>query len=320
VVRHASDPGFYDILLAWLEDRLPDERRRFELRLLGERVRDWSPYVLHIPWLQDPVEDWSPRAYRQALRLGEGCAARGIPVINPVERLARAAKSNVARVAGDFGIRTPRIAPIKNRSEFRETLLGFDLPLFVREDRGHRGFLFRADTRAEAHAIPLGMLRHPVVVELIDAQNPSDGLYRKYRYAAIGDEGVPQHLHFSTHWVTRGRHSLRESRLTEEEVAYTRRPDPNHAVLQQVRRALGFDFVAFDYTYDPDERLVLWEGNPYPYLHRPGKRRLHRVALLERILAAMVNLYFERAGLPVSAKLSEFLRRDSPEGAGGSPG
>ena len=60
VVREASrSPEFYDVILDWIETHVPEIRPRFELRVLPCRIADWSLYALHVPWLQDPVEDLS---------------------------------------------------------------------------------------------------------------------------------------------------------------------------------------------------------------------------------------------------------------------
>ena len=74
VVRHAGkSPGFYDVILHWVEEHVPEIRGLFELRLLPCWIFDWSSYALHVPWLQDPVENWSRRAYAQACRLAAAC-------------------------------------------------------------------------------------------------------------------------------------------------------------------------------------------------------------------------------------------------------
>ena len=62
-----------------------------------------------IPWLQDPVEQWCQRTYRQALKLTEECDFQKVPVVNRPERLSRAGKSSGARLMGEGGLRTPRV-------------------------------------------------------------------------------------------------------------------------------------------------------------------------------------------------------------------
>ncbi|HUG93332.1 MAG TPA: hypothetical protein VML55_21005 [Planctomycetaceae bacterium] len=78
---------------------------------------------------------------------------------------------------------------------------------------------------------------------------------------------MPLHLHVSADWQTRGTNCVYTEELCQEELAYLGGPDPNHARLQRARQALGLDFVAFDYSYDHEGRLVVWEANPFPLLH-----------------------------------------------------
>jgi hypothetical protein len=315
-LRHWSNPGAFDPLLAWLAEHAPEVRARFELHLLPWRTPDWSRARLHLPWLQDPVQAWSARAYARALELGAECAARGIPVINPVERLANAEKSEGARRMRVAGLRTPRMEPIRDAAEFAETGLGLPLPLFVREDAGHGGPLLRADTPEQLRRLPVGMFSRPVAVELIDVRDPRDGLHRKHRYLAAGEVGVALALHASQRWVTRGTRPVFSPDLVQEELAYTGAPDPHHADFQRARAALELDVVAFDYGYDRDGRMVVWEANPFPWIDRPGGRRAYREPAYARAFAAIARLYLTRAGLPVPARIEAALARDQARAGG----
>lgn len=307
VVRHAaSNPGFYNIILGWVASRLPEIRPLFELHQLPCLVRSWSRYALHVPWLQDPVQHWSRPAYRQACRLAEACDAHRIPIINRVDRLVNASKSNGARLIARAGIRTPRILPVRDTEQFRETLSGLRLPVLIREDWGHGGPILRADTMQDIHNLPLERFSRPIAVEFIDTRG-SDGLYRKYRYVAAGNTGVTQSMHVQRDWLVRGRKCVFNAGLKEEELAYISSTDANHARLQEARRALGLDFVAFDYSYDRQGGLIVWEANPYPYLHFPKGTRGYRIVSLERVLAAIIRLYLSRSGLPVHDGVEELL-------------
>jgi hypothetical protein len=303
VVRHAGKrPHFYNVLLDWLEEFHPQVRARFELRQLNQPVRDWSPYVLHVPWLQDPVQAWSPTAYRQANQLGAACQSRGIPVINPVDRLAHAGKASGASLIGATGIRTPRIVRITDWRLFCQTRAGLELPLIVREDWRHGGPICRADSPAELGRIPKRRFVRPIAVEFIDVRS-SDGLCRKYRYTAAGDVGVAQSLHPCKSWCAKGSHAEFNEKLRDEELAFIGEPDPNHMRLQAARRALQLDFVAFDYSYTHDGRLVVWEANPYPAIQFGTEHRRYRWPAVRRVLAAMARLYLVRAGLDVPPEL-----------------
>ena len=308
IVRHPSkNPFFYDVLLHWLEEHFPAVRSLFELRTIPFRLRQGSRYVLHVPWLQDPVQKWSPTAYRHANRLAAECDDRGIPVINRVDRLTNAVKSTGARLIGSVGIRTPKMVLINNVDEFRETQGGLELPLLVREDWGHGGLVCRADTPAEVQQLPLQRFSRPVAVEFIDVQSRHDRLYRKYRYVAAGDLGIAHSMHVCKGWKAKGTEAENTDALRDEELAYTSCPDPNHKQLQVAREALGLDFVAFDYSYDLAGRLIVWEANPYPHIHFSSGRRIYRRPATIRTLAAMASLYLKRASLTVPSEIEELL-------------
>jgi hypothetical protein len=308
IVRHAAhSPDFYDVLLAWLEEEVPEVRGLFELRLLPCRVFDWSRYALHVPWLQDPVESWSPRAYARACRLARACDRRHIPVVNRVDHLGNATKLEAAKRLSAAGIRTPVMRLIDDHREFRDSRCGLSLPLFVREDAGHDGPMLRADTDRELRALPLEQFRRPIAVELVDVRSPEDGLYRKFRYVVAGSVGLPHHMQATQHWITRGTIRFHNETTRAQEEAYVDRPDPHHDLFQRARRCLGLDFVAFDHGFDRQGRLIVWEANPYPHFHMPRGRLSYLAPAMRRTLAAMAHLYLERAGMVIPQPLKDVL-------------
>jgi len=54
--------------------------------------------------LQDPVENWSPRAHRWSVALAAECDQRGIPVINRVDRISNSVKPVGVRLIAGAGI------------------------------------------------------------------------------------------------------------------------------------------------------------------------------------------------------------------------
>jgi hypothetical protein len=308
VVRHPRfKPQYYNVILRWVNVNFPELSPLFDHRRLPGNIRNWSRYVLHIPWLQDPVQQWSMMAYYEANLLAAKCDEEGIPIINRVDRLINATKTIGAHLIASAGIRTPRMALIEDQEEFRETLLGLNLPLFVREDWGHGSLIRRADTRDDVQKMPLEGFTRPVAVELIDVRDPRDGLYRKYRYVAAGDQGVSHHLAITWDWVTTGRNRVYSDATQNEELSYIGSQDPNHVALQRARRALGLDFVAFDYGYDRDGAVVVWEANPFPLIQFSRDKLKYRNAAIHRTMLAILRMYLQYASLPVPERLEQLL-------------
>ena len=311
IVRHCSYRRFFfGIILRWVKTNLPQLAPYFEVRNLPAHVKDWSRYVLHVPWLQDPVQRWSIEAYEQALKLVDQCEQRGIPMVNRVDRLLNATKSRGAQLLSQTGVRVPRMACVNDPEEFRETLLGLKLPLFIREDWGHDTRMFRINTRDELQQIPWETFQRPLAVEIVDVRDPRDGLYRKYRYVAAGDLGISHHLLISRDWVTRGESRVINLETRTEELNHITRPDPNHEILQRARRALGLDLVAFDYAYTPDGQLIVWEGNPFPHFVFATQRLVYKNPAMHRTMLAIVHLYFSSARLPIPDEVVEGLSLD----------
>jgi hypothetical protein len=308
MLRHSGkQPYRFQFFLDWVEKEFPEIRARMELRILPCRIRNWSPYVLFVPWLQDPVQDWTPRGYQQAMEITAECQSRGIPVLNPVDRLANSIKSVCTKRIASTGIRTPRIVPIENWDEFAETFGGLTMPLLIREDRGHGRPARLIKTRNDLAQVQIQRFAHPIASEFIDVRSP-DGLYRKYRYVATGNRGVTRHLMIGNHWEVRTENRVITAATRDEELAYLDAPEPNHAALEHARRALELDVVAFDYSYDQDGSLVVWEANPYPDLRYPeNPARRYGYPAVERSLAAVIRLYLETAGLPVPTRLDAML-------------
>ncbi len=315
IVRDAPQPSgkhAYDVVLEWVAENFPEFSPLFRIESLPYAIPPGADFSLHIAWLKDPVEGWSMKVFDEATRLARDCDLRGIPVVNRVDRLINSTKSIGARLMAPTGVRVPRMARINDPEEFRDTLLGIPLPLLIRDDWGHQGEMLRADTREAAVALPIDRFQRPLAVELIETRSPKDGFYRKYRFIAAGDVGVSHHLQISTDWITRGEGRSSSDDARYEELDYIGQADPNHHLLEQARRALGLDLVAFDYAYDDAGRVVVWEANPYPFLHFSAKSLLYRNAAIHRTLAAILKLYLDRAGIPSPARLDDQLDYAKP--------
>ena len=305
VVRHGYyNPWRYNIILDWIEQNLPEVRQYFELHQFPCRITDWSKYILHVPWLQDPVQQWSMRAYNQSCKISRQCDELNIPIINRVENLTNATKSNGARIIGSTGIRTPKVVKITDLNTFKKDLGGLELPLIIRDDWGHQGTILLIESINQLNNISLKGITRPIAIEYINTQS-EDGLYRKYRYTLAGEIGIPQSMHIRKIWLVRGNKTEKSDALFNEEINYLIQPDPNHSKLLEASKALKLDFVAFDYSYDKEGKLIVWEANPYPYLHIPGEIRKYRRPATEKTLAEITRMYLEKAGLDVNPKLDK---------------
>lgn len=172
--------------------------------------------------------------------------------------------------------------------------------MLVRRRWGHGGEMRRLDTEssferwwAEARLDPTSW----VAGEYIDVRS-CDGWYRKYRYFMAGSRGSARHLILSPNWEVRPKDRIRTASAREEEIAYVTTECPHHALFDAARRALEFEIAAFDYSYDANGRLVVWEVNPNPDLSRPpGEVGEYLAPIVERSYGVLADFYAERAGL-----------------------
>ena len=317
LVRHRVHiTSYYRRFLNWVAAELPEARPYFELRTLPCRDIDWSRSRLVVPWVSENLVSRSPEVYRQLKALESRCGEHSIPLINPVDSILRALKLEASRLIADAGVLTPRIERIRDCQRFRRDLEGLRPPLLIRENRSHGGstpsYLIR--NVAEASAIPLEHFEDPIASQYVDVRSPHDGYFRKYRYMAMGPEGCPMTLQFCRHWEVRGGERDLNEATRREETEYANSRDPNHDRFQQVRRALGLDSLAFDYSYTRNGEPVVWEVNVLPGLGltTSDPRRIYVNVALRRGMARLVHFYLTRAGLPVPESVDEVARTGQP--------
>ena len=290
--------NYNDHFLAWVHARVPEAAPLFSLHRAPGRMPALDCCALLVPWLQDPLRERFPDVFAWVRRVEDACAARAIPIVNPVAHLSHAVKSVAAGLIAATGIRTARMVPIADPAAFRRDQGGLTPPFFVRENVRHGSVMVMIDDLADLDRVPWAGFEAPVAVEFVDVRGP-DGLYRRYRYVAIGERGIARSLRTTATW-----RSTREARIFDdatcaEEVRYLTRPDPNHARLQRARVALGLDTVAFDYGYAAGGELVVFEPNPLPNLWDPtgGPRyQAYQVPLFDLIYGELLRYYLRRAG------------------------
>ena len=295
--------NYNDHFLAWVAARVPEARALFALRRVPSAAAlDLGRVALLLPWLQDPLRERFPEAYRAARGVEDACRARGIPVVNPVDALSNTVKSVAAAALARAGVPVPAMQPIDDPAAFRRTRGGMTPPFIVREDRMHGGATFLVERDDELARVPIEALACPLAVRFVDVRG-ADGLYRKWRYLTAGDWGLPRHLRHATRWNVSRNDIVSTDATRAEEAAYLGRPEPNHALFQRARRALGLDVVAFDYAYDRDGRLVVFEPNPLPlhWVAYDDERGSMHARAIDVVYATLLAYYLARAGLPVAA-------------------
>ncbi|HTQ39311.1 MAG TPA: hypothetical protein VMJ32_09795 [Pirellulales bacterium] len=311
LVRHRLHiTSYYRKFLDWVATELPDVRRYFELCTLPCRSRIDSRTRLVVPWVSENMVSRRPHVYRQLKELEAIANAGGIETINRVDRILQALKLEASEAIAAAGVRTPKMTRILDHRQFNRDFGGLHLPLLIRENRAHGGstksYLIR--NRADVERVPLEKFEDPIAVEFINVQSPVDGYFRKYRYLAAGQRGIALSVQIAKEWEVRGTKRDLNAATCREEMEHQRQPDSNHQRFQQVRRILGLDVVAFDYSYTPTGDLVVWEINVLPGLglEREPERQYINYAQ-RRAMAAIIELYLTRAGIEAPDSLSEIV-------------
>jgi len=289
----------YGDFLDWLGRERRSMRRHIHLDCLPCRIP--SEAVLFHGLVQDPVVERDAGVHAQLAKLEAECARRRISVVHPSAILSNTRRDVLCERLSRARIGTPRIALVD--AKFPAHRGSLDLPMVVRRRWGHGVDMRRLDTEAgfddwwaHARADPGSW----VAGEFVDVRS-GDGLYRKRRYFMAGSRGCPRHLIVSPHWEVRPSDRVRTRGTREEELAFVAAPCPHHALFDAARRALEFEIAAFDYSYDANGGLVVWEVNPYPDLSRPpGEVGEYLAPAVERSYAILADFYAERAGLAVS--------------------
>jgi hypothetical protein len=253
ICRPRSRP--YQGFRLWLQEHDPALGAQFDLRWAGEPIWNLDPYRLVFNWFQDPIRDIDPRAYAWMQRLEKRADRLGIPVVNRSEMQSRSRKSVQSRILRAAAFDTPPVGPPD----------AFDFPLVLRSDVDHTGRVHRFEDAAALERFDRSSLREPVASPFVETRGP-DGWYRKYRYLLVGERGIPRHLQISRHWLVRMDHRDLRREHVEEERAYTSGVERHHDLFDGARRALGLDFVAFDFSYRLDGGVLIWEANPMPTL------------------------------------------------------
>ncbi|SDK62974.1 Glutathione synthase/RimK-type ligase, ATP-grasp superfamily [Catalinimonas alkaloidigena] len=297
----------------WLQETYPEQARLF--RHTTTHDRNLAPLpgaALFIPWLQDPVrERWLP-LYNKVVALEETYGKLGVPVVNSVRMLSNSIKSRALNIIRNEGVRTAHSLHISPETSFEEVATALGLPFIVRNDVGHGGAVHLVQSADDYHTITWSQLPYPVALEYIDTTD-AEGYYRKYRYVMMGNEGKMRSLVITPKWMAHSEDRVMQKRFLDEERTLLRTANPHHALFNRLRKRLKFDFVAFDYAFDAQEQLVVWEPNPFPVIIRPYEWQhpelTHHHEAATEIFEMMLWHYLSLAGMaercPVRPKIAE---------------
>ena len=293
ILTEAEKPYFYQEWLDWAAQHDPDLHTLVQLDVLPCELYPGTA-LLHA-WVQDPVAERSEELYSQLELVEEAARHAGAEIIHPVRVLSNSRRDVQFERLARAGLRTPVVVDIAEG--FDSDRGGLSLPIVVRKRWGHCMALTRIDSEEQlaewldAEDRTSGQW---VATEYIEVASP-DGLYRKYRYVLFGDQGVCRHLIVSSQWEVRPKGRVLTEDTIAEELRFVGAPCEHHDVLDAARRELEFDIAAFDYSFDANGGMIVWEVNPYPDLStprgRPGEYLSESLLATNRALSA---LYRER--------------------------
>lgn len=293
IVRDSSWGAEYnDHFIEWVDKNYPDFGSRIRLGRLPAYDEDLSDVALLVPWLQDPLKELYPTLFRHALHLQNRCDRLGIRVVNRVDRLSTSIKSVALPLLAKNGVRAAAVKVIDSIPDFCEAP-GLPFPFFIRDDYVHGCPTTLIRNTGDLDAVDWSQWAHPIAVEFIDTSD-DQGHYRKYRYYLFGDVGQSRHLMVSKDWNVRAKGRVKGDQFDQAEWDFFSSPNPHHDLFNQLRKALGYDFVAFDYGLDRDGQVVLFEPNPFPIMYNGASAhgsRLHYIEPVYEKLVGFLKLY-----------------------------
>ncbi len=308
VVRHGPGRGrlrdyMRHVLDFLAQDRQLQERVRFHQT--GTPAPSLAGIVTVVFWLADPLREWYPACYVEAVEIAERARAHGIHLVNEPESLSNSVKSRQSRLWQDAGFDTPTWIRFEDLDELQAAIERIGTwPILIRSDEAHGQHRIQVATdKNTASTWSRHNLETPgAVAPLIDVRGGSmdRGLYARFhhkkRLYVLGNRTRTEHIFFSKHPVvsaetctfaryrgfTRTRMNLArlsptERHIIREDLAYWRRGEDHHDLMVRAVAALGFGFAAIDYSQRADGGVVLWEANPYPLVPTLKTIRLPRL-------------------------------------------
>lgn len=196
-----------------------------------------------------------------------------------------------------------------------EPLENLRFPVFLRQESAHEGNLTPLLRDPAELAAALARVRgerrdldaHDILVVEFQETVGSDGVYRKFSAARVGDRVFPRHLFFSRAWVQKYP-DLIEPGLVAEEIAYIER-FPHAERVRAIFELARVDFGRIDYAV-ADGGIVTWEINTNATLSAaPSQIAPARLALQHLLAEQLTGIFAELdADLPASAPVGALER------------
>lgn len=325
IVRHGKGRGRLRNYMRETLDHLRCHRHDVHQRLVfhatGEPPPSWHGVRVVVFWLGDPLREWYPACYEEAIRLANEARSRGLRLINAPEALSNCIKSVQARLWTKAEIKTPPVERFENFLNLKSAADRLVFPLLVRGDEHHAQHGARVFNNPDEflRANPAEMPFPCAVSPLVDvragyhraADNPECvRLFHKKRLIVANGTIRTKHTFFSSDPIVSekscifGQHkwwpewafspflSRLELQCVEHDLVYWRKAEEHREVMLRACDVLGLQFAAIDYSNLSDGSPILWEANPYFLL--PS---LHQMMLPTRRLAGKrVKSYHDAIG------------------------
>ena len=308
LVRHGPGLGrtdrYLQAALDYIHEQEPALAGRLSVYETGNPLPSLDHAVAVVFLLGDPLREWYPSCYAQAVEIADEARLRGIRVVNSPESLSNTVKSVQSRLWRSAGIVTPEYHRFESRIEMVEHAKSMELPLLVRSDDKHaRAGLRICYSQSEIEGLDSRELEIPgAMASLVDVRvgyrddDPRASLYHKKRVLVMGRVLRTKHLlfsespivsskssvfrryrsrHTSLHWLAMLRASDRA--CVRADLEYWRRGVEHEELMLRAMTALGLEFAAIDYSERGDGTVILWEANPHPELPTLAQLKMPRI-------------------------------------------
>jgi len=286
--EHLDEP------LGWIREQRPRLWRRIRMHATGDPPPHLAGAGAVAFLLADPLREWHPRCYAEALELAERAKALGLAIVNPPEALSNTIKSTQARLWRAAAIPTPPVSRLRSLEDLPEAARVHGFPLLLRGDEKHAQdgarVLWRREDLASVRAedLPVPGAGSPLVDTR--AGYPAGSIWARYyhkkRVLVLGPRTRTKHVFFSSDPIVGARTcalarygwrsrlglpvllSRDERAMIEADVAHWRNGSAEDGLMCRAMSALGVQLGAIDYSTQADGTPILWEANPYFSLPR----------------------------------------------------